>query len=443
MTRRFPCTLATVVSTALVAGAPVAFAQATQVASEQAASQAMTAAEAQKYIDAQNVGHDLSVGDKAPKLHVTDWVQGSPIKAMENGTTYVVEMWAEWCGPCVRAIPHVNELSKKYNAMGEDVVFIGMNIWDDKPDEDADARRSRIERFVENQGSKMTYRVAIEETIPSTDGGRATGLMARDWMTAAGRNGIPCAFIVDDEGRVAWIGHPMQMDEPLQQIVAGDYDMKAAASESGAGAAAQKGPLLMQRAMTGLRSDDSAERAEAYKTLEALALTTYAEEPRFFTWVAQQVILADDIVSPDYAFATRLAKTGADMTSWSEPMSVAVLGLANLKAEDIDQGREYLSMAMNLARADEMELNAIAWMLLEDESIHEFTAPFARTMAEQAVDLTAWQQGDILDTYAKALWVSGQTDEAVETQQKAVEATADPQQKAALQRRLEEYRAGA
>jgi hypothetical protein len=34
-------------------------------------------------------------------------------------------------------------------------------------------------------------------------------VMADTWMKAAGRNGIPCAFVVDKEGKIGWIGHPL------------------------------------------------------------------------------------------------------------------------------------------------------------------------------------------------------------------------------------------
>ena len=54
--------------------------------------------------------------------------------------------------------------------------------------------------------------------------------MAESWMTASGSNGIPTAFIVT-KGKIAWIGHPMEMDEPLAKVAAGNYDLAKAASE--------------------------------------------------------------------------------------------------------------------------------------------------------------------------------------------------------------------
>ena len=48
-------------------------------------------------------------------------------------------------------------------------------------------------------------------------------------MEASNQRGIPTSFIVNGEGQVAWIGHPMTMDEPLKEIVAGTWDLAAAA----------------------------------------------------------------------------------------------------------------------------------------------------------------------------------------------------------------------
>jgi tetratricopeptide (TPR) repeat protein len=48
-------------------------------------------------------------------------------------------------------------------------------------------------------------------------------------MLAAGQRGIPCSFIVDKEGKIAWIGHPMSMERPLAKVLEGTFDAKAEA----------------------------------------------------------------------------------------------------------------------------------------------------------------------------------------------------------------------
>ena len=145
----------------------------------------------------------LKVGDPAPKLDVAKWVKGEPVKDLEKDKVYVIEFWATWCGPCRASIPHLTQLQKKYADQG--VTMIGQNLGEGE---------KKVEPFVKQMGDKMDYRVAMEQD----------GAMGKTWLKAAGKSGIPCAFIVDKAGKIAWIGHPMTMDKVLEQVVAGTYD---------------------------------------------------------------------------------------------------------------------------------------------------------------------------------------------------------------------------
>ncbi|MCX6360069.1 MAG: CAP domain-containing protein [Armatimonadetes bacterium] len=157
----------------------------------------------------------LAVGSPAPPMAVRTWVKGKPIQTLEPGKTYVVEFWATWCGPCVSSIPHVTQLAKQYAGK---VTFAGVAVW-----ETGDALR-KVMAFVSKMGARMGYNVAVDTQ---------SGAMASTWMKAAGQDGIPCAFIISKEGRIAWIGHPMRMEKPLADVVAG---RSIAATPAGAGA---------------------------------------------------------------------------------------------------------------------------------------------------------------------------------------------------------------
>ncbi|MEL6795988.1 MAG: redoxin domain-containing protein, partial [Planctomycetota bacterium] len=41
------------------------------------------------------------------------------------GKTVVLEFWATWCGPCIAAIPHLNELAESY-VDADDVIFLSV-----------------------------------------------------------------------------------------------------------------------------------------------------------------------------------------------------------------------------------------------------------------------------------------------------------------------------
>ena len=168
-------------------------------------SSTMMTAHAEPAVEA--AAKELKIGDAAPEFKVTKWFKGEPV-TMDASKTYIVECWATWCGPCVAAFPHLSEIAK---ANKDKITVIGVNVWEKKTPEE-------VQAFVVSQGDKMSYNVAAD----------GEGVIAKDWLKAAGQNGIPCAFVVH-KGKVNWIGHPASMkQELLDSIIAGTYDMAAA-----------------------------------------------------------------------------------------------------------------------------------------------------------------------------------------------------------------------
>ena len=64
----------------------------------------------------------LKVGDPAPPLKATKWVQGSEVASLEKGKVYVVEFWATWCGPCIVMMPHLGDLQREYKNQGVTII---------------------------------------------------------------------------------------------------------------------------------------------------------------------------------------------------------------------------------------------------------------------------------------------------------------------------------
>jgi thiol-disulfide isomerase/thioredoxin len=68
--------------------------------------------------------HAALEGKPMPALSVTDWINGGVTAAGMKGKVVVLDFYATWCGPCMRAIPHNNAMLKKYADKG--LVMIGV-----------------------------------------------------------------------------------------------------------------------------------------------------------------------------------------------------------------------------------------------------------------------------------------------------------------------------
>ncbi|MFR4418059.1 MAG: TlpA disulfide reductase family protein [Akkermansia sp.] len=42
------------------------------------------------------------------------WIQGTPVKEWEKDKVYIFEFWATWCGPCLAAMPHMEQLHQAF-----------------------------------------------------------------------------------------------------------------------------------------------------------------------------------------------------------------------------------------------------------------------------------------------------------------------------------------
>lgn len=152
----------------------------------------------------------LNIGDPAPPLLVSNWLKGEPVKAYEKGKVYVVEFWATWCLPCKAAMPHLSELARKYE---ESVRIIGMDIMEKQT-----ISLQKIKHFVDSMGVNMNYTVAVQDS----------NFMETNWLNAAGEQAIPHSFVVNTEGRLAWIGHPGKLDPILPKILNNTWDIQEA-----------------------------------------------------------------------------------------------------------------------------------------------------------------------------------------------------------------------
>jgi len=284
----------------------------------------------------------LSVGDAAPAIKIDKWVKGDEVKSFEKGKVYVVEFWATWCGPCRESIPHLSQLQKDNKAL----TIIGVAASERKEQDDSDNRLDKLSSFVAKQGDAMGYRIAY-------DGDRD---MSTAWMKAAKQDTIPTAFIVNGEGKVAWIGTPFEIDEPLAAIASGKWDITKAAGEAKKKDEARAAAMSKGKASAAsfkkftelLTSDEKAAYALAKKASE----TDAKDDAMLLNNYAWAILDTKELKSPDYAIAYDIAKRGDEVSKGENWMYLDTFALATFKKGDAAKAIELQNKAIALAKKE-------------------------------------------------------------------------------------------
>lgn len=115
------------------------------------------------------------VGNPGPNLQVEQWLSEPP---KVEGKFMLIDFWATWCGPCVRAIPHMNELHHEFK---NELAIIGISR----------EARATVERM---KSPVMEYYSAIDTQFR----------MARFFEIRS----IPHVVLMGPDGTVLWKGHP-------------------------------------------------------------------------------------------------------------------------------------------------------------------------------------------------------------------------------------------
>jgi tetratricopeptide (TPR) repeat protein len=214
---------------------------------------------------------------------------------------------------------------------------------------------------------------------------------------------------VNGESKIAWIGHPGEMEEPLGQIVGGKWDLVAEAKKYSEVKVAQKKMIEISTNLQKLYSEFNND-GDPTALLEALES-------------AEKEL-------PDNAFSFRLIR-------------FQVLSLAK------DRVDEALEAANKILESDKGEdasiLNNLAWIIVtpdRDTKADPKLLKLALTMATKADNLSKNEDPSVADTLAKAYFDNGDFAKAVKTQTRVIELAegtrleADP----GLKKRLNQYK---
>jgi len=138
------------------------------------------------------------IGDLPPPLAFTKTIQGTATNDLTweklRGKVVVLEFWATWCGPCVKAIPHLNDLVEQFK--DRPVVFISVSSENEET----------VRLFLNNHPIKASVMLDDFEALNKV------------YHVV----GIPHAVIVDASGRIAAITPPQRLEaKHLEEVLDG------------------------------------------------------------------------------------------------------------------------------------------------------------------------------------------------------------------------------
>lgn len=349
----------------------------------------------------------LTVGSKAPAIDIEHWVSDGggkfkPVTELESGKVYVVEFWATWCGPCIASMPHLAETQAKYADKGVQLISVSdedlatVEEFLKKPvDGEEEAGEEDEEGEKTDAKAKKTFGELTSVYCLTADPDMSTH---KAYFEAAGQSGIPCCFIVGKDGMVEWIGHPMEMDEPLEQVVDGSWDRDAYLAE--------------------FKKQQEAE-AEAQK--KAMA------QRKFLMPIIE---LAQ---SGDFDGALDLIKETREKSEGNEDELEALSNIeGQIRSVSVMQMLQDGELEDAAGAVDEFTagtdnptaLNQVAWtiyeMAAEDDDFPKDLIKAATAAAEKGVKANP-TSGAILDTLAHLEHLNGNLDRAIELQTKALE----------------------
>lgn len=327
----------------------------------------------QSVLDAQGDDATLTIGSKAPAIDIEHWVSDGKgefkhIEKFEDGKVYVVEFWATWCGPCIAAMPHISELQTKHAKQGLQIISI------------SDEELPIVEKFLKRNMGKgdngQTFGDLTSNYCLTTDPDRS---VSKDYMEAAAQNGIPTAFIVGKKGMIEWIGHPMEIDEPIEKVLTDKWDRAGFAADF---KAVQEFEIVMQKVGAKFQSRDM---DGANEILESFIKKTKSEKAKLQAKVMRLQVLV----------MGENEKAGAAVADY---------------AKTTDDGEQ---------------LNNIAWNIFQmskQKKIDAAVLAGAYACAEKAVKVSP-SAGYIWDTLAHMQAEKGEIDKAIASQTKAIENT--------------------
>lgn len=314
----------------------------------------------------------LVPGSKAPVLAVGAWLKGTPVE-LGQGKVVVLDFFAPLSEQCRASQPHLSALARELAARG--VAVVGVTGPDERTTQES------AQQFLAERGPALDYAVAWDSTR------RAFAA----FVEAAGQRTLPCSFVLDGKGVVAFIGNPMFAPEAVAGVLAGTWDV----AKDPAALASDERELLTLYALGA---------GDAKGSLQKLA--AFEQRRKHLTPLTEPLRYELALAASEWELA------------WASGVRVLERASAN---SDADAARD------------------VAWRLVDPEHpLARRDLDLALRAAEKAVALTAAQDWRALETLARTCALRGDPLRAVEVLTQAI-AHAPPLAKTSLLELLQKY----
>jgi thiol-disulfide isomerase/thioredoxin len=140
------------------------------------------------------------LGESLSEYPAVEWLQGQGLTSFDKDKIYIVELWATWCIPCIKAMPHISELHEKFK--NKNVVFIAQDVMEND--------KEKVLKFVKNKKELAGISVAYAGSNGSD--------FEQKWIKAAGIVSIPQTFIIQNN-KLMWQTTPYMLNEKVLQLL--------------------------------------------------------------------------------------------------------------------------------------------------------------------------------------------------------------------------------
>ena len=129
---------------------------------------------------------------KVDKVEVSNYLLNEPADKNYDSKFKVLEFWATWCKPCLKAVTHLNKLQAEF----KDSNLVFLSFTHESPQKAAEAFK------------KVNF-----ETIVVTDTTRA--MHKKLCIDMNGTMPLPRTVLIDDENKIVWYGSPEKLNARL------------------------------------------------------------------------------------------------------------------------------------------------------------------------------------------------------------------------------------